>query len=123
MKISLSPQRCDEQLTVIRSGADVLIINDEPFDFSGLPDGATIPAGVVPCKWITGPVERIGGELHLTLTLPHGPDASEAVAFPLAIINPPIGGMVSLPVDPAPVDPRLVSEGISIEAETSHVDG
>ena len=66
---------------VSRTG-DVLILNGEAFDFSALPDGATIPAGVVPCRWITGPVDRVDGELRVTLILPHGPNPSAAVAFP-----------------------------------------
>jgi len=61
-------------------------------------NGATIPAGEVPCKWITGPVERIDGQIHLTLILPHGPNPSMAVAFPAPIIDPPDGD-IALPFD------------------------
>ena len=61
---------------------DVLTINGESFDFTALPDGATIPEGEVPCAWIVGPVDRIAGDLRLTLILPHGPNPSRAVAFP-----------------------------------------
>lgn len=72
MRISLSPQRRDDTLALSKAG-DVLTVNGEQFDFSSLPDGATLPAGKVPCDWITGPVERVGGELQLTLLLPLGP--------------------------------------------------
>ena len=99
MQITLHPQRRDDALTVAKAG-DVLIVNGDAYDFSGLPDGATLPAGAVPCEWITGPVERIGGQLHLSLILPHGPRPSQAVAYPAPIINPP-DGPLSLPVDPA----------------------
>ena len=105
MQITLHPQRRDDALTVAKAG-DVLIINGEAYDFSSLPDGATIPLGVVPCDWIVGPVERIGGQLHLALLLPHGSNPSQPVAYPAAIINPPDGPLV------LPVDPR----------EASHVD-
>lgn len=102
MRVSLSPMRHDGTLAVEKSG-DVLTINGEAFDFSSLPDGATIPAGAVPCDWIVGPVERVDGDLHLTLILPHGPNPTQAVAFPVPLINPPDGPIV-LPADPA--DPK-----------------
>jgi len=97
MQISLSPMRSDVTLTVVKN-ADVLTINGEAFDFTDLPDGATIPAGDVPCEWIVGPVERVAGWVRLTLVLPHGANPSEAVAFPRPLINPPDGALV-LPAD------------------------
>lgn len=81
MHISFSPQRRDDTLEVSKSG-DALTINGEAYDFSPLPDGATIPAGEIPCEWIVNDVERIDGEIHLTLILPHGPNPPEEVAFP-----------------------------------------
>jgi hypothetical protein len=102
MKISFSPQRRDDALIVTKSG-DVLTINGEEFDFSSLPDGATIPAGEVPCEWIIGPVERIAGELHLTLIMPHGPNPPAEVAFPAPIEAVPDGD-VMYPRAPAPVE-------------------
>ncbi|WJR66932.1 hypothetical protein QTA58_22535 [Neorhizobium sp. CSC1952] len=100
MRISFFPQRRDDTLAVIKAG-DTFTINGEGFDFGGLLDGATIPAGEVPCEWIIGPVERIGGELRLTLILPHGANPSAAVAFPLPLINPPDGAL-AIPFDPPP---------------------
>lgn len=116
MKIILSPQRRDDALDVSKVG-DVLTINGAAFDFSALPDGATIPAGEVPCDWIAGPIERVAGELHLTLILPHGPSPSQAVAFPAPIIDPP-DGVILLPADPAPA-----AEPIETEEEPANVDG
>lgn len=82
MKISFSPKRSDDVPTLSKAG-DVLIINGEQFDFSSLPDGATLPARKVPCDWIVGPVERVGGELQLTLILPLGPPPwSDNVSHP-----------------------------------------
>lgn len=98
MRINLVPQRSSDTLSVSKSG-DVLTINGDRFDFSSVPDGATISAGSVPCALIVGPVDRIDGEIHLTLILPHGPDPSEAVAFPAPIINPP-DGVIAVPFDP-----------------------
>lgn len=95
MNISFSPQRRDCTLTVIRSG-DILTINGEQIDFSIVPDGAAIPAADLFCQWIVGPVERVDGDLHLTLILPHGPNPSDNVAFPSSIIS--YGdGPISLP--------------------------
>ncbi|MDE3874593.1 hypothetical protein CN138_29920 [Sinorhizobium meliloti] len=116
MIINLSPQRRDDLLEVTKAG-DALTINGVAFDFSVLPDGATIPAGAVPCEWLVGPVERIAGQLHLTLILPHGPSPSQAVAFPAPITNPP-DGVMALPFDPPPA---LVSD--TTEEEPANVDG
>lgn len=105
MIIDLSPQRRDDLLEVTKAG-DVLTINGVALDFSTLPEGATIPAGEVPCEWLVGAVERIAGELYLTIILPHGPSPSQHVAFPPPLIDPP-DGTIALPADteePANVD-------------------
>ncbi|OHV81600.1 hypothetical protein [Rhizobium sp. LCM 4573] len=98
MHISLSPRRDDATLSVVKSG-DILTINGDHFDFTDLPDGATIPAREIPCDWICGPVERVNGKVHLSLCLPHGPNPSPAVAFPAPIIDPPDGDLI-FPSDP-----------------------
>lgn len=107
MHITLSPVRLDETLTAIRAG-DVLTLNGAAFDFGPLPEGATLPAEAIDSEWVVGPVSRIDGELHLTLRLPHGPNPSEAVAFPAPIIV--VGdGPVPLPFDPEP-GPDMIEE-------------
>ena len=115
MKIALSPQRRDDAIEVSKSG-EILTINGAPFDFSALPDGATIPAGEIPCDWIMGPVERVGGQLQLTLILPHGPNPSAAVAFPSQLIDPP-DGAIALPFDPPP------ALADATEEDPANVDG
>lgn len=105
MRISLSPQRRDGMLIASRQG-DNLTINGENFDFSALPNGATIEAENSPSPWIAGAIERIGGQLHLTLLLPHGPNPSAAVAFPEPLIDP-ANGLISLPYDPEEVEDDL----------------
>lgn len=90
MKITLSPQRRDETLTVSKQGA-ILTINGTAYDFSVIPDGATLPKDATDCEWLASDVERINGELELTLLLPHGANASEAARFPEPIINPADG--------------------------------
>lgn len=102
MRISFTPQRRDDALTVSKLG-DVLTINGEAFNFSSLPPGATIPAGEVPCPWIVGPVERVGSDLRLTLILPHGPSPAAAVANPTDLTNPP-DGPVAIPHDEEPAN-------------------
>ena len=97
MRINFSPFRSIARLYVFRSG-DVLTLNGEPFDFTQLPEGGTLPAEAVASDWIVGPVSRINGELHLTLRLPHGPNPSRAVAFPEPI-HVTEDGPVLLPTD------------------------
>lgn len=96
MIIKWNPQRRDDQLTVVKQG-DALIVNGVTYDFSPLPEGATLPAEAIDSDLFSGPVERVNGELVLTLTLPHGPNPSHAVAFPQPI-NVTADGPVALPV-------------------------
>lgn len=84
MKITLHPQRRDGTLAVSVSG-DTLTLNSQTLDFTPLPDGATLPREAIACEWIAGDVQRIDGVLHISLLMPHGADASEAVRFPQPI--------------------------------------
>ena len=95
MHITLSPVRRDEALVLERQG-DTLILNGETFDFSPLPDGATLPDSAIDSEWFVGPVSRSGGKLHVTLALPHGRSAPEETLFPAPIIDPP-NGPITLP--------------------------
>ena len=95
MIIKLSPQRRDDTLTVTKQG-DTLTINGTEYDFTDLPDGGTLPADAVDCEFVIGSVDRVNGELELTLLLPHGANASEAARFPEPIIDP-ADGEVELP--------------------------
>ena len=97
MKITLVPQRREAAIVVSKSG-DALTINGKAYDFSVIPDGATLPASAVDCEFIAGNIERINGVLHISLILPHGPNPSQEVAFPSPIINPP-DGVLELPND------------------------
>ena len=90
-----NPQRRDDSLSVVKQG-DTLIVNGTEYDFSSIPEGATLPAEAIDSDLFSGPVERVGGELVLTLTLPHGPNPSKAVAFPEPI-NVVADGPVALP--------------------------
>lgn len=95
MIIQLSPQGPSKALSIQKRG-DVLIINDERFDFSQIPEGAVLPASAVNSEFVVGDVTRLNGELKLTILLPLGPEATAAGMFPADIVNPPDGN-VSLP--------------------------
>jgi hypothetical protein len=98
MKISFSPVRTDDVLTLEKTSADRLRINGELFNFGPLNNGDTIPAGAIPCDWIIGPVERIDGAVCLTIKLPHGPSPEPWQAFPDPIIVTQ-DGPIDIPVD------------------------
>jgi hypothetical protein len=108
MQVLLSPQRRDDSLVVVKDGGK-LRINGDLFSFISLPDGATIPAGEIPCEWIVGPVERIDGEINLTLVLPHGPNPSPAVAYPTPLVDPPDGAL-ALPFDQTATEPEVLDD-------------
>lgn len=86
----------DEMLRVDREG-DVLYVNGEVVDLAPLLEGATLPAAAIDCKWFVGQVDRINGELDLTLILPHGPNAPHSTRFPEPITVTD-DGPVALPI-------------------------
>jgi len=98
MIITLIPQRRDTTLVVSRAG-DTLLINGEEFDFSVIPDGASLPGRAVPCAMIEdlSIIDRIDGVLHLSLYLPLGANPPPEARFPAPIVNPP-DGPIDLPV-------------------------
>ncbi|MNJ64571.1 hypothetical protein D3C77_605290 [compost metagenome] len=95
MNISLSPVLMAKTLTLVKAG-DTLTINGESFDFSALPDGATLPFGSVASEWVFGDVNRTAGELEITITLPLPDNYSQEQAFPVPLINVS-DGVVTLP--------------------------
>lgn len=102
MQISFIPMRRDDRPELSVTG-DVLTINGEEFDFSGVPDGATLPRDAVVCGWLASDVTRIGGVLHLTLILPHGPlpDVPQETLRPVP---------VSVSAGPVPLPPYANGE-------------
>jgi hypothetical protein len=107
MRISFAPQRRDDALNLSKTG-DVLSINGEAFDFSNIPDGASLPSGAVPCDWIMSNsyIERVGGELQLTLVLPIGPNPSQTIAFPQPI-TVTADGPIAVPADSVPEEDHV----------------
>lgn len=98
MQISFAPTRSEARLQLHKSG-DSLRINDELFDFSGIPEGATLPRRAVSCSWLASDVERIDGQIRLTLILPHGPKAPSETLFPERLDRVPDGPVAVPPHD------------------------
>jgi hypothetical protein len=95
MRIILSPQRRDDTLVIVKSG-DLLTVNGENFDFSSMGDGDTLPASAINCQWFVDKVDRVNGQLVLTVLFPNPLNYSLEQAFPNDLINVP-DGRVELP--------------------------
>lgn len=102
MNIKLSPFRSDDDLSVTKQGA-VLILNGESFDFSSMGDGDTLPLDAITSHWFGDSVNRVGDTLEVTLRLPLPANFSQEQAFPVPLLNVP-DGVVQLPAPlPAPI--------------------
>lgn len=97
MIIKLSPVRSDETLILFKNG-DKLTVNGEEFDFTRLPDGASLPYGSVLCPAVIQTVDRENGELSMSILMPHKAYATESSRFPSPLTNIP-DGRVILPTD------------------------
>jgi|SRR6056297_958887 len=85
MQIILSPMRRDRRLSLEKAG-DVLVINGEAFDFSGIPNGATLPREAIDSDWIADDVARDAqGVLTVPVRVPHGANAPQETLFPAPI--------------------------------------
>lgn len=96
MKIKLYPVSRDESLELFKLG-DTLTVNGESFDFSPMADGDTLPAAAINSEWFVGAVDRVDGELELTVILPIQANYSPEQAFPADLVGVP-DGRVSLPL-------------------------
>jgi hypothetical protein len=112
MLINLSPQRRDETLEVVKAG-DFLTVNGEDFDFSPMGEGDTLPASAISSIWFFDKVDRVDGELVLTLYLPLPYNYSHEQAFPVPLESVP-DGLVAFP-QPLSVDhiDELEQEGVA----------
>jgi len=99
MKITFHPMRRDTRLELERQG-DHLRVNGETYDFSAVPDGASLPRAAVTGDWLADDVTRVGGVLHLAVILPIGKDANKKSRFP-APVRLRQDGPVPLPTDKA----------------------
>lgn len=114
MIIKLSPVRSDSRIFISVNG-NTIFINEEPFDFSQLQDGETLPRAAIDSPWFADDVKRIDGVLHVALVLPHGAYADEAARFPepITVIQ---DGPVQLP-DSGHDAPQPVFSGPVVEQE------
>lgn len=110
MKIILSPQRREDTLKIVKQGA-TLFINDEAFSFSRMGDGDTLPREAIKSEWFAGPVEKLNGELIVTLVMPNPWNYSHDQAFPEPISDVP-DGVVDLP-KPLPELPDFFGQGVT----------
>lgn len=104
MKIKLSPINICEQLVAYVVG-DTITLNGASFDLSPLLGGETLPSDAIGKPWITGDVQRIDGEIHLTLLLPHGYNAPQETRFPAAQNEP-----MTVTDGPVPLPPYELNE-------------
>lgn len=108
MKIILISQRRDDTLEVVKLG-DILKLNGEDFDFSTMGEGDTLPGDAISSGWFTGEVNRINGELELSLILPNPWNYSPEQAFPVPLHDVP-DGLVAFPLPLPEVPSETVSE-------------
>lgn len=99
--ITLSPMRCDDALSVSVAG-NVLTLNGLALDLGALAPGERLPCDALGCAWLASDIIRgEHGEIALTLILPHGAEASEALRFPPPITvtaDGPVALWTELPV-------------------------
>ena len=93
MKIYLIPQRRDDTPEIIKTG-DVLTVHGEMFDLSPIGEGDTLPAAAIKSIWFWDKIERIDGELILTLLFPNPWNYSQEQAFPVPLVDVPDGPVV-----------------------------
>lgn len=96
--INLSPVCGLNPALTIEKLSSSLIISGVQFDFSFLADGDTLPRSAIQSDVICSDVSRIDDVIHITVRLPHGPDAPESVRFPQPILVTQ-DGPITLPGD------------------------
>lgn len=85
MKITLSPIRRDEPLSLERQGM-ALLLNGRHFDFSNLAIGEEASPEPLECDWFVGTIQRTEDGLELSIAYPIGPNATDAQRFPEPLV-------------------------------------
>lgn len=116
MKITLFAHLSDWSLEASVSG-DVITINDEDIDLSGIPEGYRLPADAVGNKFFDGPwfIERHDGVLHFNLRLPVKENSPEEYRNPIEpIVLDVTSGVIEFP-DTTQIEPTidLVTEEVT----------
>ena len=91
LKINFSPIYGLDSPEVSVLSSSSLLVEGTVFDFSRMQEGDSLPMGACGTQWFAGPVTVTAGVLEVTLLLPQGDGASNAVLFPEPVINPPLG--------------------------------
>lgn len=86
MNIKLVPVRMDE-VVVYEKRDDSIIVDGEIFDFSKVGEGDTLPQAAIMSTRFVGDIDRINGELTLSLVLPLPWNYSQEQAFPLPLYD------------------------------------
>jgi len=119
MKIKLFPFLTDEPLDASVKG-DVITINGDVIDLSGIPTGYRLPGSAVGNKFFveTEYVERIDGVLNFTLCLPVDWNSPEEYRNPVEPIVIDAGsGPVKFPDTSPPAPPVIELPEIQEEPE------
>ncbi|KTB62617.1 hypothetical protein AO066_18185 [Pseudomonas fluorescens] len=119
MKIKLWAALMEDALEASVQG-DVITINGESIDLSGIPDGYRLPGSAVGNKFFveTDYVERIGKTLHFTLRLPVAWDSPEEYRNPLEpIVLDARCGLVKFPDTSPPklMEPEVIESSEQLE--------
>ncbi|MNP18894.1 Caudovirales tail fiber assembly protein [compost metagenome] len=75
-------------------------INGLTIDLASLADDSSLPVSAINSPWLAAPIQRVDGQLVLTLYLPNSPESTEAERFPRDLVDVP-DGRVALPGRPA----------------------
>jgi hypothetical protein len=116
MRITLWPDLVDWPIKASVSG-DVIKINGENVDLSGIPEGYRLPGAAVGNKWFVESdyVERVDGELRVTIRLPVQWDSPEELRNPATpLVLSVFNGQVSFP-DTSP--PAIEIEQTPLESQ------
>lgn len=106
MRIILTPQRRHDFVVVSKNG-ETLTINDDALDFAvllladgSIPDDDTDGDPSLPHPFVKQ-AKRVGGELTVTLILPHGPNPDQDEGWPQPIEDAPDGVIIDQPAQAA----------------------
>lgn len=99
MKIKLSPIFKETTPLSAKIDEDKITVNGEVYDFTPLKEGETLPSDALPEGVFASSIERIEGDIHLTLVLPHAVTAPYETRFPAAysVAMDVVSGEVPLP--------------------------
>lgn len=96
--IKLSPVLSDKETVSISVFGQMIIINNEEFDFTDLPNGYQMEPVHIESEWFVDTVYKYdNGDLYMTIKFPHPFDAGDDMKFPEQIIVKE-DGVVKLPI-------------------------